>query len=88
MIPKFFIKEHHYPQFASFGVAPIHNGYVRADFPADPHSMAAVGMEITPNANIESILQVHRRKMLRRAANRRSAQLSRARKKASSLLTA
>jgi hypothetical protein len=31
--------------------------------------------------DIDSLLQVHRRKMLRRAANRRSAQLSRARKK-------
>ena len=30
---------------------------------------------------IDSALQVHRRKMLRRAANRKSAQLSRARKK-------
>lgn len=34
------------------------------------------------HSNIDSILQVHRRKMLRRAANRKSAQLSRARKKA------
>ena len=33
------------------------------------------------HSNIDSILQVHRRKMLRRAANRKSAQLSRARKK-------
>jgi len=32
-------------------------------------------------ADIDFLLQVHRRKMLRRAANRRSAQLSRARKK-------
>jgi PAS domain-containing protein len=31
---------------------------------------------------IDSLMQIHRRKMLRRAANRRSAQLSRARKKA------
>lgn len=33
------------------------------------------------NANYENMLQNHRRKMLRRAANRKSAQLSRARKK-------
>jgi hypothetical protein len=32
-------------------------------------------------SEIDSLLQVHRRKMLRRAANRRSAQQSRARKK-------
>jgi len=36
----------------------------------------------TNGTDIDSLLQVHRRKMLRRAANRRSAQLSRARKKA------
>lgn len=34
------------------------------------------------HSNIDSLLQIHRRKMLRRAANRKSAQLSRARKKA------
>lgn len=33
------------------------------------------------NVNLDSIIQTHRRKILRRAANRRSAQLSRARKK-------
>ena len=33
------------------------------------------------HSNIDSLLQIHRRKMLRRAANRKSAQLSRARKK-------
>lgn len=32
--------------------------------------------------DLDSLIQIHRRKMLRRAANRRSAQLSRARKKA------
>mmetsp|Transcript_24792 Transcript_24792/g.53616 ORF Transcript_24792/g.53616 Transcript_24792/m.53616 type:complete len:236 (-) Transcript_24792:1450-2157(-) len=45
----------------------------------------AGGNPIVPmhiNPNIDSLLQVHRRKMQRRAANRRSAQLSRARKKA------
>lgn len=34
------------------------------------------------NPEIDSLLQIHKRKMLRRAANRKSAQLSRARKKA------
>jgi hypothetical protein len=38
-------------------------------------------IDISSNANIDAILQVHRRKMSRRAANRKSAQLSRARKK-------
>ncbi len=33
------------------------------------------------NANMDSLLHVHRRKLQRRAANRKSAQLSRARKK-------
>jgi hypothetical protein len=34
-----------------------------------------------PSSEIDSLLQGHRRKMIRRAANRRSAQQSRARKK-------
>lgn len=77
MIPKIFAKEHGYAPFPPFisavpGLVPP--GLVRADFAADPQA-------IPPNANIETILQNHRRKMLRRAANRRSAQLSRARKK-------
>ena len=38
-------------------------------------------------ADSDHLLSVHRRKMLRRAANRRSAQLSRARKKVSLALT-
>lgn len=43
------------------------------------HGTSYVDAQI--HSNIDSILQVHRRKMLRRAANRKSAQLSRARKK-------
>lgn len=80
MIPKIFVKDHGYPHasFAPFGIAPA---IARVDFVADPQSLVQTGIEISPNANIETILQVHRRKMLRRAANRRSAQLSRARKK-------
>ena len=36
---------------------------------------------VRTNVEMDSLLHNHRRKMLRRAANRRSAQLSRARKK-------
>lgn len=43
------------------------------------HGSSFVDAQI--HSNIDSLLQVHRRKMLRRAANRKSAQLSRARKK-------
>jgi len=43
------------------------------------HGTSFVDAQI--HSNIDSLLQVHRRKMLRRAANRKSAQLSRARKK-------
>lgn len=75
MIPKIFTKEHGYAPFPPFGIpAVIPQGLVRADLMPDPQVLP-------PNANIETILQNHRRKMLRRAANRRSAQLSRARKK-------
>jgi hypothetical protein len=81
MIPKIYVKDQNYPHFPSFGISPVMSGMVRADFPSDPQGLTSAGVEIVANANIESILQVHRRKMLRRAANRRSAQLSRARKK-------
>lgn len=43
------------------------------------HGSSFVDAQI--HSNIDSLLQIHRRKMLRRAANRKSAQLSRARKK-------
>lgn len=39
----------------------------------------------TSSSNIDSLLHVHRRKLQRRAANRKSAQLSRARKKVQGL---
>ena len=48
--------------------------------------LAYPGVVKTP-ADSDHLLSVHRRKMLRRAANRRSAQLSRARKKVSLALT-
>lgn len=84
MIPKIFVKDGQiYPQYAAFGIAPVHSGLVPAEFADDQRAYSGnPTLEIVPNVNIESILQVHRRKMLRRAANRRSAQLSRARKKA------
>lgn len=87
MIPKIYVKEHGYPAFGHFGIAPIPAGMVRTDLLTDGPPMVPNVMEIPPNANIESILQVHRRKMLRRAANRRSAQLSRARKKVTHILS-
>lgn len=45
------------------------------------HRFLPENVVMQTNSDIDSLLQVHRRKMLRRAANRRSAQLSRARKK-------
>lgn len=75
MLPKgqfsIYTKEAYPPQFASFTIAT-------------PIPIPPGGIEVPANTNIETILQAHRRKMMRRAANRRSAQLSRARKKVSS----
>lgn len=47
------------------------------------HNAAAAAQQasLQANSNIDSLLHVHRRKLQRRAANRKSAQLSRARKK-------
>lgn len=46
------------------------------------HQQTAAPMNVMQaNNDIDSLLQIHRRKMIRRAANRRSAQQSRARKK-------
>lgn len=49
------------------------------------HNAAAAAQQasLQANSNIDSLLHVHRRKLQRRAANRKSAQLSRARKKVS-----
>lgn len=49
----------------------------------DHQFSATPANEIQANTDIYSLLQIHRRKMIRRAANRRSAQQSRARKKVS-----
>lgn len=86
MIPKLFVKENGYlPTFAPNvlnGIpasAAIPTGYLPAPvFVADAGIAAAA---VAANGDVDSLLQNHRRKMLRRAANRRSAQLSRARKK-------
>eukprot|EP01039_Chlorochromonas_danica_P009032 gene9032-9968_t len=79
---------HHHPHPHHVGVGPPTVHLRPGEYPGvhhDAQGLLAVShsaLEIPPNANIDAILQVHRRKMLRRAANRRSAQLSRARKKA------
>ncbi len=93
MIPSqiFINKEHGYPTphafAAHFGLTPVP---VPVNLPMPgaeavalvPNPMNMNMIDIPNNTNLENILQVHRRKMLRRAANRKSAQLSRARKKA------
>ena len=81
MIPKILVKDH--------GAYPAHFPAVPAAVrPPDHHFVGGHHLGFMPanvviqaQNDIDSLLQVHRRKMLRRAANRRSAQLSRARKK-------
>lgn len=82
MIPGIFGKDSSSPN-GGFVYAPL-------TIPADqlrPNFSESVPSVLTnqmaPNVNLDSIIQTHRRKILRRAANRRSAQLSRARKKVS-----
>ena len=77
MIPKLFVKETSFPHFASFGLSGGSHIPLRPELVHDP---SRIGIDI-PSTSMDSLLQVHRRKMMRRAANRRSAQLSRARKK-------
>jgi hypothetical protein len=88
MIPNHFLKEGFNGLGLGGATLPIGMpGMPALDiFPADyaVQLKLAGGNPIVPmhiNPNIDSLLQVHRRKMQRRAANRRSAQLSRARKK-------
>ena len=69
------------------------HGAFAPHFPPDPSRFAPIipqyhvnqfvptNVVMQATSDIDSLLQVHRRKMLRRAANRRSAQQSRARKK-------
>ena len=86
MIPKLYVKENGYMQ-PTYQPMPMLHGMVA---PMPPNYLVNAGF-MPPNEAIlqaangemDSLLQSHRRKMLRRAANRRSAQLSRARKKVS-----
>jgi len=89
MIPKMFTKDvnnvvytNYYSSFAN-NYSNMSN--MGMDFTNNTHKFIAKPTltEYAPNGNnADSMLLVHRRKMQRRAANRRSAQLSRARKKA------
>jgi hypothetical protein len=82
MIPKLYAKESGYPPtFNSVGNALNGmGGPIPANFlPSNVYIPETV--VIQAGGEMDSLLQNHRRKMLRRAANRRSAQLSRARKK-------
>ena len=91
MIPKLYVKENGYiPTFAPNilnGMAGMTSVGIPAGFIPGPVFVATTdggGVSIanpTNSGDVDSLLQNHRRKMLRRAANRRSAQLSRARKK-------
>jgi hypothetical protein len=61
-------------------IIPQHNQYHTSQ--QQDHQFSATPANVMQaNTDIESLLQIHRRKMIRRAANRRSAQQSRARKK-------
>eukprot|EP01032_Pedospumella_encystans_P010218 gene10218-11959_t len=55
---------------------------IGTDYMERVNAAAAAQQALQANSNIDSLLHVHRRKLQRRAANRKSAQLSRARKKA------
>ena len=94
-LPKIFAKENPYPAAFMNGMMQrcMSNG-----MNGIPNPMAAGGflpnyitvpdnVVIQSNGEMGSILQSHRRKLLRRAANRRSAQLSRARKKVRKIQT-
>ena len=87
MIPKSFSKEsgfkgnfpHPIPALEAPEQPLVHPSFVQN------HRFLPENVVMQSNSEIDSLLQVHRRKMLRRAANRRSAQLSRARKKVGSV---
>lgn len=63
------------PSLFAAGLSPAVEG-MRSSFSSD-----AKASFLQVDNSLDSAIQGHRRKMLRRAANRRSAQLSRARKK-------
>lgn len=79
MLPNNFGQENDFSHFISFGLNnPVRNNFIPS---SENQNLISNGIEFQSNANLDAILNSHRRKMLRRAANRRSAQLSRARKK-------
>ena len=72
---------HYKPDVSHYAsTVPQHNQYLPNQ--QQDHQQTATPMNVMQASNdIDSLLQIHRRKMIRRAANRRSAQQSRARKK-------
>lgn len=84
MIPKMFAKENGgyqaYTPVSIHGMGAAINPAYLHNIPNN-HIYLPENVVLQGNGEVESALQNHRRKMLRRAANRRSAQLSRARKK-------
>ena len=66
----------HYPQNIQ-----AHNHYNPNQMQDHQFAPLPISVVMQANTDIDSLLQIHRRKMIRRAANRRSAQQSRARKK-------
>ena len=84
MIPKHYTKECGYPPVFyphHGGMAGMPNGMPNPLVPAFLPNYIPEHVVVRTNGEMDSLLHNHRRKMLRRAANRRSAQLSRARKK-------
>ena len=72
---------HYKPDASQYATTvPQHNPYLLNQ--QQDHQQTANPINAMQASNdIDSLLQIHRRKMIRRAANRRSAQQSRARKK-------
>lgn len=90
MIPNIYLKQAMYPFPAHFGanmpisVPPPSNmipNMMGVNYHSQPQAFSIPPNQVDKNSNIDSLLHVHRRKLQRRAANRKSAQLSRARKK-------
>lgn len=86
MIPSAFLKDQHFSTYAShFGANAarqnILSNMIGMDFIEHQKALGRAQANIQANTSIDSLLHVHRRKLQRRAANRKSAQLSRARKK-------
>lgn len=87
MMPNMYAKDSYgssFPNLHQYGV-PL-SAIARMTYPSEleqsrTQSDSPKFKDGTQNPNTDSIMLVQKRKMLRRAANRRSAQLSRARKK-------